>query len=725
MIYQLFSDSSLLVIVMVMMFSGMFGTWGFRQLLRRGIGSGKFEPHTLPAPQGVGRDAGSQRMLDDAIRFKTRGEYLKAGWIYVQLGMYGKAAEVHSLAGDRVYAADLYLKARDNQRAARLYEEQGLIEDSAIALEAGGLWGDAAHIRATLGQLPQAAELYARAGRALEAAAIFHHLGVLFKAGQLYEEAGLIDLAADVYADIIDRRGPEQMAGRPEVVKVLVRGGRAAEAANILEASGKAAVAADLCLRHDDIEAAVAIWERNPTDCAQQLAPRVEAQDTPLEAYAKLFNRVGAQNLAARAYQRMGAHGEAARLFDQTGDYLTAAEMLVQNGKRLEAAEAFKRAGAYGRAAAIYEEIGQYQDAAVAYEEGGLTFESAEMWRHAGDLVRALRWYQRVPPVHPRYLEASAHFCRGMVKQGEMNLAVEKYLEVTDGLPVGDASADIFYDMANLLVRLGRHGEAAAAFHALIRFDVGYKDAKDKAKETEASAKKANQDIPKDKWSRTSREGSTTDRQIGSMFNASHADVPRPQASVRVPDPQGPGYLASSAANRDAEIRIEGSNTMLGVGGLPAPDTMMGTLAGGPSSAPAPAPAPPPPQNSPIGHLAPFQALGPGEQEAFVGVCQLHRVEENQVILQGNGQSPGAIVVVAGSLVIGADGVQPSLRSPGWVVGAGPSLAGTESRYWAKVHESGTLLVYSPQGHQSLGQAQPALAEKVRSILLRASADLS
>jgi hypothetical protein len=509
--------------------------------------------------------------------------------------------------------------------------------------------------------------------------------------------------------------------------------------------------------------------------------------------------------------------GELVRRHEEIGDLRSVAEALLKEGSSVAAVEAHRRYGDLAQAAVAAMQSGEAEAGARICEEGGALFEAALLWRQAGHADRALELFGRVSTTHPKYLQAAAFYGREMRKRGDAGRAADKYLELSTGMRVSELSVAMFYDMGLLLEEQGRHGEATAAFEAIVAFKADHLDSETRLRSNKVKAERLGQVVPSARYPKGAAAlTNDEDASIAALFDngegedglldglepdpivstlvsivstetASAEDVAQGghlvgvAAAASLESPSGQALKPQSGAARGGRDEPAGSIESTLVSGLAVdPDELVATSVvaavpdpadapsvahaghggaasahdmlgpdpelartatfgrvepagenpgpphGGPTVASEPAaPRPAPPTAAPtasVAHLTPFQGLSPTEQAALCRVLVNVRTAPGQTLLEGDGRSPGALIVSEGTVEVGTGSGPGSLRAPGWIVGAGPAFLGQGAPCWARVREAGSVLALRAQDK---GRLDGVLLRKLQTIFAAASADLN
>jgi tetratricopeptide (TPR) repeat protein/predicted Ser/Thr protein kinase len=314
-----------------------------------------------------------------------------------------RAAAEALKAGDREQAMELFARAKDWQRAAQLAAEVG-DEESLIrytltavfgglpeggipsALQAAELLVSSGHHKAAI-PLFESARAFLQAGESalalrqtVRAARYFKKAGAWMQVVRCYEEAGKLREALHAVEEGI--LSAERMTG-----------GTAASVERIKELN---MIRADLLLRLGRGESAAQVLNAiGPSARAAELLERGGRHAEALQIYLQLGLVEEASKLAARAPNRDRL---LAQIYLQTGRPAEAGDLLAQLGLAREAAEAYEKAEDWGRAAYRWEAAQEPQLAAEAYEKANRMRDAMRCFQTAGKPDQAARIEAKLSP---------------------------------------------------------------------------------------------------------------------------------------------------------------------------------------------------------------------------------------------------------------------------------------------------------------------------------------
>lgn len=436
-----------------------------------------------------------------ASRAEKRGDWLQAGLLYEQKGLYYRAldcyerAEEYHLCGElcirlgrKDYAAEWFLLGDEKRRAAQLFEEMGSFERAAeVHLDAGSSL-DAAAAFARAGKHDRAAELYHQAQQFLRAAEAFEQAGDRSRAGESYErqlsESGVRGrhLAASEKAELarIAMRAANcfEKAGQIErAERMLEEGGQHALAAQLAEKHGHFDRAADLYHRTGQISKAAEMYARaGNARKAAALEGESRLSSGDAVAAAESFLRGNDALRAAEVFESIGRFDRAADCYEQMEAFGQAAESALRAGINDRAAKLFEKAKRPEQAAELYVQIGDFARAARLFADASRYFDAAKAAAEANSEDLMVDYLQRVPTEDPHHRAAAVELARAFTRRGWSSLAIEKLEMVLGEEPVLPETLELWDVLARAYEAQGELARAQELLHKIMAVHYNYQD---------------------------------------------------------------------------------------------------------------------------------------------------------------------------------------------------------------------------------------------------------
>lgn len=427
--------------------------------------------------------------LRAAKRAESKGDYLRAGDLYL-------------LGGDEAKGMEMYLKGRDYGQAAKILEEAEHYGAAAHCYAQAGNFVRAASIYLRLkdfekaafffekgGEVVRASDAYIEAGNLLKAAEISEKGDRLDRAASLYERAGEFLKAADLFRDLMIRMGerPEDPTMMEGQVKAIKKFGNAA--GNLYFRLQDYSQAADCFLAAGNLmRAAGALRKAQKYDKAAELYVQIEDYHSASEILESINKHARAAFMAEKA----GEIERAAILAQKAGQILHAAALFVQANKLEQAAELYfqlliqsmdrNAAGKSGvpladrqlaltcgslylrlqqhaKAGWCYEQAGDASRAAACYSQGNLHEKAAEMYATLKDYPKAMEFLTKAGDMQNKSLLAEIYFHAGRFEEAaNLFLSVERLDRAAESLE----NAGHFLKAALLFEEQAQFGKAAS-----------------------------------------------------------------------------------------------------------------------------------------------------------------------------------------------------------------------------------------------------------------------
>ena len=200
----------------------------------------------------------------------------------------------------------------------------------------------------------------------------------------------------------------------------------------------------------------------------------------------------------ARMFFNSKDYEKAALVLEANDEYQRAGELYERTDQHEQAAEMWEKVGDLKRAAANYEKCGQWQTAADLhtktenYARAAYCFEKAVNHYLAGKYYYQLKKYQKsmellqkVAKDDNSYIDAAMMIGNILAIHGYVDVAIQKYVDVTRALPLSGDSVGVYYNLGKLYEKKGNHSEALAVYRQITGVNPGYKDVVDRLRACE------------------------------------------------------------------------------------------------------------------------------------------------------------------------------------------------------------------------------------------------
>lgn len=395
----------------------------------------------------------ARRTAEAATLARTQAKWSQAARLYRQAGEAQRAADMFERAGERIEAADSWLTAGEAERAGRLYLQAG---EHARAVEAlGGTDDREAFLEAFLPHWER----------------------------ELERQFGVLE-PADLWRSQLERAFEDARSLDRHEIRFRIGGylGRWPEAAAAAEALGRWAEARRIYASIGDADGEARMAEALGEG---QAAASVRAQSAAAagrhDEAARLWESAGEPERALTAWQEAGVPAEVARVAESTGKLEIAAEAWRAAGQPARAAVLLERLENWERAAQAYAEAVNPQRAAECFRKAACWAEAAGQARAAGDDQAAIRDWQAHLRTHPEDRDAIHAILELMMAEGMQGAALSLIEPLLAQRPQNEADADLLYRGAMLYEAERRFGDAVRAYERILAFDVGYRDARERA----------------------------------------------------------------------------------------------------------------------------------------------------------------------------------------------------------------------------------------------------
>ena len=252
-----------------------------QQLLKEKQEKGFLESHRSLVAR-VGNAAG---ML--FIKLKN---YDRAAYCYEETDNIDKAAECYALSGHPEKAAHLYYRLQDYEKA---YQVLAKLNPKSLDREL------LADVSFHLKKYAEAADIYLSLQRPVRAAEALEHANELHRAALLFESAEEYDRAAEVYLRLNERFRAAEFYEKAKnftyAAKLYEEAGNVEKAISCLSASGQSLHAAQLLIKREDTQQAIALL--------QQISPDHDDYSEATALLGSLFSRMGMYSVALQKFQ--------------------------------------------------------------------------------------------------------------------------------------------------------------------------------------------------------------------------------------------------------------------------------------------------------------------------------------------------------------------------------------------------------------------------------------
>jgi tetratricopeptide (TPR) repeat protein len=355
----------------------------------------------------------------EAKKALSRGDFLKAGDLYMMAGMNRLAISAYIQGSHYLEAARLLEKEEDWRASARYYAQAGKLDKAAELYLRAKDYVMASSAFEKVGDFSRAADMATQANDLARAAMLADQARQLEKAANLYVKVQNFQRAAEIYSELLERALEERQHAFLESHVAAIR--RYGNATGTLYAR-----------LGDYIKSARCFME------AENHAKAAESyeQAGDLEQAADLYFRVGDYGRAGEVYERAGKLQKASEMAERSGDRQKASELAEKSGQIAKAAQLHAQMGNNEKAADLYFQqimqmvdqrsetrfldsqtnalrkyaasagtlflkLGNYAKAGWCYEQGESLNKAAECYiqarnfKKAGEILYRLRNYQR------------------------------------------------------------------------------------------------------------------------------------------------------------------------------------------------------------------------------------------------------------------------------------------------------------------------------------------
>ncbi len=236
-------------------------------------------------------------------------------------------------------------------------------------------------------------------------------------------------------------------------------------------------------LKSNRLPEAADIYSRCQEDIGYLLINKVQADPDLQRLAANMFYRSRDYDKAALCCENLGEFDKAAPLYEQDDDYRSAAEMYAKVENFEKAAEMFERNDNHRQAAEFYLKVKNFSRAAINYEKAVNYFVAGKLYHELGKYRKSMELLQKVQDDHEDFRTATTLIGDILAKNGYLDLAIKKLLNVIKGRAVDEDTADLYYHLAGMHVQKGNVPVAQNIYQQLLNHDIAYRDAEEKLKE--------------------------------------------------------------------------------------------------------------------------------------------------------------------------------------------------------------------------------------------------
>jgi tetratricopeptide (TPR) repeat protein len=213
-------------------------------------------------------------------------------------------------------------------------------------------------------------------------------------------------------------------------------------------------------LAQGNLAEATDVYMRCQQDMGYPLMSKAQPNPTQYQQVANLLYQARDFAKAAVCCEEMGEFDKAAALYEQWGDTDMAAQMYARTGNKFKAAQMFERKGDHREAAELYLQADADGDAARCFDQCEMDLVAARLFRKVGKADRALQLLQKIPGGSPDVVEATAEMVQILKERGQLDLVINKVMEVNrlhDPIP---SEAGSWVVMARGLLECGQPHKA-------------------------------------------------------------------------------------------------------------------------------------------------------------------------------------------------------------------------------------------------------------------------
>ncbi len=236
-------------------------------------------------------------------------------------------------------------------------------------------------------------------------------------------------------------------------------------------------------LNEGKVAEAADVYSRCQEDIGYVLINKVKTHPRLQKLVANMFFRARDFDKAALCCENLGETEKAAQLYEQSDDYQSAAEMYAEVENFEKAAEMFERNQNYRQAAELFLKVKNFSRAAANYEKAVNYFISGKLYHELGKYRKSMELLQKVQADEDSFDQATILIGDILARNGYVDLAVKKILNVIKGRPVGQDTAEFYYHLAGLHKIAGRIEVSRNIYQQLLNFDISYKDVGEKLAE--------------------------------------------------------------------------------------------------------------------------------------------------------------------------------------------------------------------------------------------------
>lgn len=203
---------------------------------------------------------------------------------------------------------------------------------------------------------------------------------------------------------------------------------------------------------------------------------RIESMQRAEEAVAQYIAAGQFQN-AGLMLIKIGDHRRAAQAFWKCGEYKKAGHCALRAGYYAQAGEAYVKAGEHLLAAKAFTQARDMGQAAEAYESAGKFQEAVRMYLLVRNYLKAGELFQKIPDIHPHFLEASDKIAKALWERTAPEFVPEKSPSPPGGADPREETLPLRYQLAQLNMERGAISEAKTILQEIVSFKPSYRNA--------------------------------------------------------------------------------------------------------------------------------------------------------------------------------------------------------------------------------------------------------
>jgi tetratricopeptide (TPR) repeat protein len=229
-------------------------------------------------------------------------------------------------------------------------------------------------------------------------------------------------------------------------------------------------------LKAGKVSDAADVYSRCQDDIGYLLINKVQTDGRLQKLVANMLFRSRDFDKAALCCENLGEFDKAAQLYEQSDDYQSAAEMYAKVENFEKAAEMFERNQNFRQAAELFLKVKNFSRAAVNFEKAVDYFVAGKLYHELGKYRKSMELLQKVQNEADTFQDATILIGDILAKNGYIDLAIKKVLNVIKSRPVDPETAELYYFLAGFHAAKGNPEVAKNIYQQLLNFDISYKD---------------------------------------------------------------------------------------------------------------------------------------------------------------------------------------------------------------------------------------------------------